>query len=1051
MMKTLLLFSALLMLTMTVKAQTRTITGTVVSKSDNGPLVGVTISIKGSNTATATDVDGKFSIKATSMQNVVLGVKYLGYEYQEITLKPGEMKVDFSLVATNSNLNEVVVTGYGTTLKGKLLGNVSEIKGEDIQDIPVANLGTALADRLTGVGVSVASGKPGSTTTLTVGGPITFGGGGGITSDPLYVIDGLISQKSDFDNLDASLVETISFLKDSQAAIYGAAGDKGVVLVTTKRGKPGKPQISYSGYFGTSTYTEDTKMMSGLQMAQFINDDAALNNLALTSRFSTADLNYIATHPQKTWFDQLWHSSNTERHTLSLSGGTDKVTFFAGGSYYNQGGNFGDISITKWNIRSGMTARLSDDITAYVSLNANYDASYDNGQKSESTDTENYVVKSLVLTPPWIPLYINGLPVGVTTNGPGFWNPVSEFNSGSYSTSAAQALNLNTSIEWRPHFVKGLTAKVQYGKTDYSTNGKNWYAPYNTNTFVASGQNGLLYGTTSTPKLTSNGDQIFSSYGYNNNYELIGSLDYSRTINKHTFDVLVVSEQTEANADNTQEYRTGPAQIPNVDQFFAYSPSTTTLQTLTPSETGKLSYLVRANYDYAGKYLMEFIGREDGSSNFPPDKRWGFFPSVAVGWRVSEENFFKNSFLSKFINTLKVRFNEGLVGDDRVTPYQYLSHFTPYGGTALFGNAVQNGLTNGILPNTDITWEHSRTQDLGIDATFLDNRLTVTIDSHAKYVYDGFVDISTLGYPATLGLNSGIINYDAASSWGTDFSLSWSDNIGKNWRYNISLTNLPLPFINGNSETLNQYYNPLVLGQLDQNQTITTGLLNTTTSLPYGFIATGIIRTQAQLDAILKANPNYTIEGVKPQLGFMNFEDVNHDGKINADDQTQMFTHAQATPWLNTGFTFSGSYKQVSLSVNGHLTLGGKVFIGGQDVKAPTVTTSGAANGPVFWADHWTPQNPNAEYPRADAPDVSSKSTFWARNGSTGYINNATMSYTLPKAIADRLKIPSLRLILNATNPWEFIDPYDYKDSRTGDITSYPVIRTISIGVNATL
>jgi len=1048
-MRKIYLLFILLILSAGAYAQTRVITGTIESKEEKETLVGATVTIKGTNTATATDADGKYSIKTTDLGTIVLVVKFIGYENQEVTLKPGEMIANIKLTATNSTLSEVIVTGYGTTLKGKLLGNVSEIKAGDVADIPVANLGTALKDRMPGIGVNVASGKPGATTSLTVGGPITFGGGGGITSDPLYVIDGLIAQKSDFDNLDASLIETISFLKDSQAAIYGAAGDKGVVLVTTKKGKQGKPQISYTGYYGTSTHTQEPKMMSGLQFAQFINDDAVLNNSALTSRFSQADLDYIANNPQQLWFDQLWHSSHTERHTLSLSGGSDKVTFFAGGSYYNEGGNFGDISITKWNIRSGMTAKITDDITAYVSLNANYNASSDNGQKSENTDTENYVVKALVTTPTWVPLYINGLPVGITTNGPGFWNPVSEFNSGSYSTAAQQALNLNTSFEWRPHFVKGLTAKVQYGKTGYTTNGKNYYAPYNTNQFAAAGQNGLLYGTTYTLKATANGDQVFESYGYDNNYELIGSLDYARTINKHTFDVLLVNEQTEDSADNVQVYRT-TAQIPNTAQFFAYNAGTTTLQNAVPAESGKRSYLIRANYDYAGKYLMEFIGREDGSANFPPDKRWGFFPSVAVGWRISEENFFIKSFLSKYINTLKVRFNEGLVGDDRVTPYQYASHFTPYNGTMLFGTTLVNGLTNGILPNPDITWEHSRTQDLGIDATLLDNRLTLTIDRHAKYVYDGFVDISTLGYPATLGLQSGVINYDSASSWGTDFSVSWDDHVGKNWHYSISLNNLPLPWSNGNGETLQQYYNVLALGQLDQNQTIRTGQLNTA-GTPYGFIATGIIRTQAQLDGILKANPNYTIEGVKPQLGFMNFQDTNHDGKITADDQTQMFTHSQVTPWLNTGFTLAASYKQVSFSVNGHLTLGGKVFIGGQDIKAPSVSSTNPINGPVFWADHWTPQNPNAKYPRADGPDVSATSTFWAIDGSTGYINNATISYTMPKSIADKLNIPSLRVLISASNPWEFIDPYNYKDSRTSDITSYPVIRTVSIGLNVTL
>jgi TonB-linked SusC/RagA family outer membrane protein len=815
------------------------------------------------------------------------------------------------------------------------------------------------------------------------------------------------------------------------------------VLVTTKRGKPGKPQVSYTGYYGTSTHTQEPQMMSALQHAQLINDDAVLNNSALTTRFSDADLNYIANNPNKSWFDELWHSSHTERHTINLSGGTDKLTFFGGGSYYNEGGNFGTITTTKWNIRSGMTAKLTDDITAYLSLNANYNTSYDNGQKSENTDTENYVVRALVTTPQWVPLYINGLPVGFNTSGPGFWNPVSNFNSGSYSTSAQQALNLNSSIEWHPHFIKGLTAKVQYGKTNYETNGKNWYAPYNANTFAAAGQNGLLYGTTYTLKSISNGDQIFQSYGYSNNYQLNGSLDYARTIKKHTFDVLFVTEQTESYADNTQIYRT-TALIPNTDQFFAYAPSTTTTQTIAPSESGKLSYLVRANYDYDGKYLMEFIGREDGSANFASDRRWGFFPSVGLGWRISEESFFKNSFLSKYINSLKVRFNEGLVGDDRANPYQYESRFTQYSGTMLFGSNIVNGINNGLLPNPAITWEHSRTQNFGIDATFFNNRLTLTLDRYSKYVYDGFTDISTLGYPATLGLSSGIINYNSASTWGTEFSASWSDHIGKDWRYSIGLTGLPVSLGGGDSETLIQYYNPLTLGQLDQNQNITVGQLKSNLG-PYGLIATGIIRTQAQLDAILKANPNYTIEGVKPQLGFMDFQDVNHDGKINSDDITQMFPN---NPWSwSTGFTISASYKQLAFSVNGHLTLGGKVFIGGTDIKAPNTTT----NGPVYWANHWTPTNPDAPYPRADAPDVGSTSTFWARNGSTGYINNATLSYSLPKSIADRLKIPSFRVIVTATNPWEFLDPFDYKDSRTTDMTSYPVIRTLSVGLNITL
>lgn len=1039
--KLFLLFFVMLALTFVAHAQNRIVTGTVTSKTDGETLIGVSVTVKGSTVGTVTDVNGKFSIKVTNLQNVTLGIKYIGYDYQEITLKPDEKTVDIKLVASNSTLNEVIVTGYGTTLKSKLLGNVSEVKGEAIQDIPVANLGTALQDRVAGVGVNIASGKPGAAASLSVGAPITVSSGNGITTDPLFVIDGLIVQRSDFDNLDASLVESISFLKDSQAAIYGAAGDKGVVLVTTKRGKQGKPQISYTGYFGTSNFTETPKMLSGIEAATYLNDTQNLNASAtLASKFSQADLDYIAANPVTPWIKQLNHAAHTTRHTMSISGGSDKVTFFAGGSYYKEGSNFGDVSATKWNIRSGMTAHITDDVTAYVSLNSGYNLSYDNGPKSQDAN-DNYQVNGLLLTLPWVPLTINGVPVGVTTSGPGFWNPVNLYNSGTFTSTDYQSLNLNSSIEWHPHFIKGLSAKVQYGKSNYQGTTKQYYTTYQTAKFVNAGQNGQLFGTTYTNQ-KSGSDLLLENANYTKNYELIGSLEYSRSIGRHTFDILGVTEQTEASGDNTQFYFS-TVQIPGIPQIFAFVPSSITLQTSTPTESGKRSYLVRANYDYANKYLVEFIGREDGSANFPPAGRWGFFPSVAVGWRINEEDFFKKSFLSKYINTLKVRFNEGLVGDDRVAAYQYASHYTPYSGTQLFGTTIYNGLDNGILPNTAITWEHARTQNFGIDATFLNNRLTLTFDRHSKYVYDIFQNVSALGYPATLGVNSGIINFGSASNWGEDFSIGWNDRISKDWSYNV---NVVFGWIN--SETLSAYVAQTNLGYANQNQIINVGLPGNTNG-PFGYIATGVIKSQAEVDAILRNNPNYTINGVAPQVGFENFQDVNHDGKITADDQTQMF--GNVNPWLTTGFTFGVSYKQFSLNVNGHLSLGGKIFISGQDIKPPTTGGSAPFNGTAIWADHWTPTNPDGKYPRADAPLISNTSTLWAYDGTTGYINNASLSYTLPKSLSDRLKIPSLRVLVTSTNPWEFINPIPYRDSRQSSISVYPIVRTVSLGVSATL
>lgn len=1050
--KLLLLFFVMLTVTIAAHAQNRTITGVVTGEGETEPLIGVTITVKGSPLAVATDVNGKFSIKVTNLQNVTLGARFIGFQYQELTLKPGETVANFKLAKSNTALNqvEVVAVGYGTMQKAKVLGSVSEIKAAEVEDIPVANLGTALMNRVAGVGISVASGKPGATTTLTLQGAYSLANGSyGITTDPLYVIDGLIAQKSDFDNLDASLVESISFLKDAQAAIYGAAADKGVVLVTTKKGKAGKPQISYTGYFSTSDAVSQPKLMSGLQLAQTINDALTAANASSTSKFSQADLDFIASNPYPSWYSQLWHSSQTQRHTINVSGGSDKVTFFGGGSYYSEGGNFGMTTVRKYNIRSGMQAKVTDDITAYISLNSNYEADMRNTAKSETGDTENFTYTSLDQVPPWVPLTLGGLPT--YWNAPssaigGAFNPLAYFNNNNYTTVNNQALNLNSSIEYRPHFIKGLTAKVQYGKNNYQNSGKNYYSSYNTYQMTASGQNGALYSLPYTAvKTIANNAQIFLSSGQTSEYELIGSLDYNRTFKSHNFDLLVVGTQNESTLNSSQVYRTNQ-QIPGIDQWFAFDPNTTTTQTVSAVESGNIGYVGRLNYDYKGKYLVQLIDRIDGSANFAPGKRFGSSPAAAIGWRVSEEDFFKN-YLGKYISSLKIRYNIGITGDNRVNAFLYKDRFTAYSGTTLYGSVVTNGLTGSILPNPDITWEHNRAQTLGIDAGFFNDKLTITAEIWNKHYYDGLINIASTTYPATLGVGGAPINNNEANTWGESFTVAYAAPINRDWGVNANIN-----FGWGNSQLTRGLYGPAQLGVANQDNLISLGeLSNTYNGTNYGLIATGIIRSQAEVDAILAKNPNYTINGQVPQVGWMNYKDLNGDGKIDeTNDQTYMYNNT--APVFASGITLGATYKTFRFNMNMFLQLGGKVTI--SDRQAPASFSSNSSqslNQPYFWADHWTPTNINAVYPRSDSPLITDNSTFWIRSGTRWYINNASLSYSLPKKLADRLKIPNLRFVVTGENLWSIINPYDYKDFRQSSIASYPTLRTWSFGVNLSL
>ena len=1036
-----LLLQFFLLLGCILFAQQKTITGKVLD-SDGKPAAGVTVGIKGTTTNTTTDENGSFTITVLSNQSV-LKFSSASLVYTELTVG-SRTNLVITMQKDNKQLDDVIVVGYGTKKRVNMVGAVASIKAEDIEDLPVANLGTALMNRVPGIGVSVASGKPGAPTTITIRNPTLFAASGrlGLTSDPLFVIDGLTVTKQDFDNLDASLVESISFLKDASAAVYGASGAKGVVLVTTKKGKPGKAKISYSGYYGNTTASTKPKVLSAYDHAKMLNDGYELNNTANISRFSKADLDFLATQPYKSWYDELWKPSNLMRHTVNVSGGTDKITFFAGGNYYGEDGNFGDISIKKYGIRSGMNAKVSESVTASISLNTDYAVNNRNTLKGSSTDGEDLMARALFLTPGWVPLTINGLPNNwaQSPNPPGAWNPLGLFNSGDYEKSNSQGLSLNASIEYKPQFAKGLTAKVQFGKLNRSGTSKQYFPSYTVYNFNRSGQNSLLYTnipTTSPTSKITNTDRLQEGTSYNNSYQLIGSLTYAKKIKKHDFDVLFLTEQSEADGNSYITYRDGQ-QIPGIDQLFAFNAATTTVQLNGATESGKRSYLGRLNYSFDNKYLLEFVGRYDGSANFPPGKRWGFFPSLGVGWKISEEKFFKDNI--NFINNLKVRANVGLIGEDRIQGYQYLARFTQTTGM-LFGTAITNGLDPNIYPNPDITWEKARTQNYGVDATFLNNRLTFSMDIWNRHTYDGFDDLVAVSLPFTVGIAAGLKNYGIQNSWGTEFSVGYRGSITKDWKYNVDVN-----FGNSDNQIIQSYYSPSRLGGVTEYQDVLIGKSSSKYSgSNYGYIAKGILRTQADVDALLAKNPNYKIGGAKPQVGFMDFEDKNNDGVIDDKDIVPMFENIASK--IGFGITIGFSYKTFKFNTNISLSVGGKKFFDTEARKVPTTNQS----APDFWKDHWTPDNPNAKFPRADAPLAKENSTFWAVDGTVSRINNMTLSYAMPKNISAKYKIPDFRLILAGTNLWNLVNPYKYKDPATGSFASYPTLRTISLGLNVTL
>ncbi|MES2773813.1 MAG: SusC/RagA family TonB-linked outer membrane protein [Bacteroidota bacterium] len=1043
-------------------AQAKTVTGKVTDQENAKPLQGVTVAVKGSSKTATTDADGNFTISVPSNESI-LRFTYVGYLGNEVTVGTKSV-VGIQLLKNDDKLDDVIVVGYGTKKRINVQGAVSTIKGAEIEDIPVANLASALVNRLPGVGVNFSSGKPGSTTTLNIRNSSTFPGAPtGVTNQPLIIIDGIVanptqwaqSPNSDWlDNLDASQIEDITFLKDASAAIYGAAGAKGVVLVTTKKGKAGKPRISYSGYFGVSTPSIKPKLLSAYEHAKFLNNGFELNGAPLNQRFSQADLDSLRGIGEDGWFDHFWKNGRVQRHTMNVSGGTERVTLFAGGSFYNEKGNYGEIANNKYSFRSGMNATITEGLTATISFASDFNKEYSNNHKSASSETDDATIRALYLTPKWVPVTIDNKLVGFQgTNNSSpqnqNWNMLGVHNSGSYRDARSQGLAINASIDWKPKFIKGLAAKVQYGRNNRNDNTKGYYAAYDVATFLRGGQNGLLYTrninpTTPTTRVANN-DQIEEGTTTSTNYQFITTLSYGNKIKDHEFDAMVGFDQGEAESKNILLSKNVQI-VKGVDEFWAFSNDPSTLGSVQDAirnpvhfTNAKRSFISRVNYSFKNKYFFEFIGRADASVNFTPENRWGFFPTIGLGWKVSDESFFKNI---ELVNSLKLRATYGLVGEDRVGNRLWESRFTQTTGI-LLGNTNTGGLDPNIYPNREITWEKARSFNVGLDAALLKNKLNVTIDVYQRYSYDGYDVYSASVFAPTAGIQPPVVNYGRQISWGTEFSVGYRTKIGKDWGLNLDAN-----FGWTNSQLLQSFYNETFLGQYGNDQLgIAIGRdPRTYNSNNIGYIAKGILRTQADVDALLSKNPNYLIGGVKPQVGFMDFEDINRDGQITeAGDATLMYD--RTTALIGFGFTIGATYKSFKLQMNLNLSIGGKRFYDSEARKVPTTTQNAAK----FWVDQWSPENPNGTFPRSDAPLITANSTMWAVNGTQSRINNAVLSYQLPKTLSSRLKIPELRFILTGTNLWNIANPLKYKDPYTSNFANYPVLRTISLGVNASL
>lgn len=1005
------------------------ITGTVRDEAGN-PLPGVSVIVKGTTTGSITDAQGKYSINAPD--NAILVFTYIGYTKIELPVG-GKTLLNIQLIPDQTSLNELIVVGYGTQKKETVTGSISQVKGTELVKSPQPNLSNALAGRFSGVVINNRGGEPGyDGSSITIRGQATTG-----SNAVLVVVDGVPGQIGGLERLDPNDIESVSVLKDASAAIYGNRAANGVILVTTKKGKTGKPTISYSFNQGFSSPTRLPKLADAATYAQIMNEINyyASESGGLNQSYSEEQIQKFRDgsdpilFPNTDWAETVLKKSALQnQHSLSVNGGTDDVKYYMSLGMIDQDGIYknGVTSYKQYNFRSNIDANVSKRLKVGLSL-----AGREENRKFPITGA-NDLFRSLYRSKPIVAaFYPNGLPTrGIEGSNPA----VLVTDLGGTSNNPTQVLNAILRGSYQIPGIEGLSADGFFSVDKSNVFTKTFNKPY------------LLYEyQASTDTYTS------GVYGGNNNKatlkesqrreSLITSnikLNFERRFGLHNINAFVGYEQSKNNLEffDADRFNYLSNQLPELSQ--GGTAATDFLNSGYSSNYTRKSIISRLAYAYDDKYLFEGQLRRDGSSIFAPGKQWGTFPSVSAGWRINKEKWFGDNV--KFFDELKLRASYGSLGNDNVNAFQYYDNYILVGNgfvaQAPGGAAtIQPGVGLSKLANPNITWEVSKKLDIGINATFLKN-----FTFEAIYFKQKRSDILATRN-ASLPGSSGIVNpyNDGSSNYNP---LVPSENIGKvnseGFEGTLGYTHRGNEFNWGVSGNMTYAKSEVIFideasGTLDY-QKKTGRPLNS--YLLYNAI--GIFRTQADLDN----NPH--VSGAK--IGDLIYEDYNRDGVLNADDMS-MAKYGNI-PQITYGFNFNASYKNFDVSV---------LFAGQARVSQYVLPESGSiGNFYSSWADNrFSPSNPNGSFPKVTerAGNAISggayKNNFWLNNSSFLRLKNVELAYNLKGDFLSKIKVSGVRIFASAFNLFTITKVKDYDpegSSESGQF--YPQQRIINLGAN---
>jgi TonB-linked SusC/RagA family outer membrane protein len=1037
-----------------------TVTGRITDSKTSAPLAGATVRVKNDKASTTSDASGNFSIKAPSAESVI-SITYVGYQVYEV--KAGDGNLSISLVNLQTGLDEVVVVGYGAQKKAHLTGAVETIKMKEVEDLPVGNLGASLAGRVLGLNVSGGTARPGSQAQLTVRNPYTLAKDGG-NLFPLFVIDGVIQVDSRgandatlFNSLDPSEVESVTVLKDAAAAVYGSRGANGAILVTTKRGAAGKTRITYNGSYAINDEVKRTKMMNAYELARYVNIMNGPNGANETAGdpvyfFSQDELEHFTTINHD-WLDQAWKSSFNTRHGFNLSGGSDKTTYFANVSYYTQDGNLGRLEYGKWTYRAGIDAEVASGLRAGLQVAGNHETSDRVNSKVGGENIENDY-RNLLRTPWYIPPYIDGRPVKLPggTNNTAAYHFFELNRLNNYMEQDASTLTMNASLEYKVPFVQGLSFRGSYARNTSSSHDARIGSRFTLYRFTMNGDNGHIWeGAKVSDSLKLNNDNSVRFFNIRSKLTQINaSASYSRQFGEHGVSAYIGLERSESSSTQEDVSKEDPSLFTNGQFNTAFGPIDGRTFAY---ESGNLGYIGRLNYNYSGKYLAEFLFRSDASTKFAPDNYWGKFYSLSAGWVISEENFFNIS----SVNFLKVRYSIGLLGKDDTRAWQWRQRYTPQNGQGgAFGPdnvPALIGLKMEVSPNPDVTWSDDLKQNFGIDARFLNNRLSTTVELFYSKGTNLLIERTGI-IPVSVGGSIASQNYGAINAFGYELAVGWRDNVGKDFTYGIDAR-----FSWSDNKVKKGDFNDFDMQfpwNRRPNQSQDFG--------KWGYDALGMFMNQADIDAYVSKHnitEMFDVNAVDFRPGMLYYRDVRGpiqadgtfagpDGVIDENDQIRL--SRKASNHYGFGVTLRASYKGFGFDC----VIGGS-FGGWAEIDSRNSLESRIGdlfqNNPKYWANIYDPDlNPSGTLPNPYWEDVNLTpvSNFWKVSSFRMRVINANLNYSLPKKITDYLKITNARFVVSALNPLNLFNPYDYKDP-DGSWDVYPALRTISFGLNVTL